>query len=115
MDVLQSCVAGLVRFGLHATDVAGTVQGATLRSRHHRSLCPLVRAVSVELPELGRNHGGTESQSRSRDHLALGPALCAGTEPPLPARTAEYKYIVARRRDVLPCGGQVDLFISGGR
>ena len=36
------------------------------------------------------------------------------TKPPLPPGTAEYKPVVASRRDVLQGGGQVDLFISGG-
>src|SRR3954453_13602766 len=47
--------------------------------------------------------------------MALGPAVCTGTEPPLPPGTAEDESIVESRRDVLPSRRQVDLFISSRR
>ena len=75
---------------------------------------PLVPAVSAELPPIGRDDGLAELERGSRHDLALGSAVCAGTESSLPPGTGEHQPVVASRRDVLQGGGQVDLFISGG-
>ena len=60
----------------------------------------------AQLPKPGRNHGGAEPARGSRHDLALGPAICTGTEPPLPAGTADDKPVVAGRRNVLRVAGK---------
>ena len=110
--MLQRRSGGLIRFGLHETEAAGAVQGTTVRGRDHRPLRALVPAVSAQLAATGRDHGGAEPERGSRDDLALGPAVRAGTEPTLPTGAPEYEQVVASRRDVLPGRRQVDLFIS---
>ena len=62
---------------------------------------PLVPAVSAELSTIGGDLGRAELEHRSRHDLALGTAVCAGTESPLPSGTTEHQPLVASRRDVL--------------
>ena len=53
----------------------------------------------------------------SVDHVTiwrLGPAVRAGTEPPLSAGIPEHQSVVASRREVLSRCGQVDLFMRSG-
>jgi Phage integrase, N-terminal SAM-like domain len=113
-DVLRRRSGVLIRFGLDETEAASAVQGTTLRGGDDRPLRPLVPAVSAQLAAIGRNHGRAKLERRSRDDLALGSAVRAGIEPALPPRTPEYESVVESRRDVLPRGRRVELFISGG-
>src|SRR3954470_607014 len=92
----------------------------TLFKRRHFEAEVIVLCVrwylryTLKLSPTRRNHERAEPERRSCDDLAVGSAVCAGTEPPLPAGTTEYQSVVASRRDVLPGGREVDLFISGG-
>ena len=51
-------------------------------------------------------------QRRSRHDLALGATVCAGTESPVPPRTAEDEPIMAGGRNVCSSRGQVDLIYT---
>src|ERR1043165_2912958 len=64
---------------------------------------------SAELSAIGTDDGRAELKRRSRHDLAVGPAVCAGAEPPVPTGTSEDQPVVASRRDVLSGGRQVDL------
>jgi len=90
---------------------------ALFKRRHFEAeICPvrpLVPAVSVELSTIGGDLGRTELERRSRNDLALGTTVSAGTESTLPPGTTEQQPVVGRRRDVLQGSGQVDVSISG--
>ena len=96
-DVLQRRSGGLIRFGLYETEASGAVQGTTLRGGDHRPLRPLVPAVSAQLAAIGRDHGRAKLERRSRDDLALGPAIRTRTERPMPAGIAHDKPVMALR------------------
>ncbi len=90
MAVLQRRSGGLIGFDLHATEAADSVQRTTLRGGNDYPLRPLVPAVPAQLAATGRDHGRAKPERGSRDDLALGPAVCAGTEPTLPTGAPEH-------------------------
>ena len=94
LEVLQTGRERLCYPAMDETESAGTVQGTTFRSRDHCPVRSLVPAVWAQLPEPGGDDGRAQPPCRPRYDLALGAALRAGMEPPLPPGIMPYQRVV---------------------
>src|SRR5450759_3681798 len=82
--------------------LASTVPGKTLCRRHHRSLRPMLPALFAQLSGFEGADGGARAMCGSHHHLALGAALCSGTESPSAARIETDRDVLASGSDLSP-------------
>jgi hypothetical protein len=85
---------------------------ASLPSRDYLTLCPLVPAVSTQIPRSGGDDTRTGPTRRSHQDLTLGPVLCSWVGEALPTPSQGYNRFLARRRNL--CEGEkgVDVPLS---
>src|SRR5215469_10354404 len=88
------------------------IQMASLPSRDYFAVCPLVPAVSAELPRPGGDDARARIACRSHHNLPLGTTLRTTTGETLQTPYQDHERLVARRRDVYQSEKGLDVSVS---